>query len=102
MFLPTTQLWVAFAPAPAAIDWFTQSTAQRESTNWLRFVSGALLGFALSDMLLLLITAQVWLALAGLGLLGLYTLFVAAGLWRTGAWRRVLTEHFPGIELEGS
>lgn len=96
LFVPTTQLLFAFAPLPAAIDWLAQSAGRRESSNPVRVVTGALLGVAFADALVLLLTEN-WLLFAGAVLvLGLYVATILSVLKVTGAWRRVIGEHFPG------
>ncbi|MCI4372418.1 MAG: DUF2085 domain-containing protein [Thermoplasmata archaeon] len=98
LFGQNIQLLIALAPLPAALDWTTQALGRRESSNLLRAASGALLGFALTDVVLLIVT-QRWLFVGGAFLV--FTVYVAAVLLAlkfSGAWRRVLEEHFPGFD----
>lgn len=96
LFDPPFQLPFALAPLPAALDWVTQSIGTRESTNPLRIVSGALLGAAFADLLALAFTGQWLLFLGALGVIAAYIGGIGFILYRTGSWRRVLEEHFPG------
>jgi uncharacterized membrane protein len=98
LFEPSTQLIFAFAPLPAAIDWITQTTGRRESTNSLRVVSGLLLAMALTDSLALLLTEKWTLLLGAALIVGVYLGSLLLVLRATGGWRRVLEEHFPGFE----
>lgn len=94
LFVPTTQLLFALAPLPAAIDWLAQSAGWRESSNPIRLVTGAFLGLAFADALALLVTEN-WLLFAGAVLVfGVYVAALLATLKVTGAWRRVIEEHF--------
>lgn len=95
---PFQLVWVV-APLPAAVDWSLQAIRGRESTNLRRLISGALLGAAFLDVLLLLLT-RTWLGVAAAVVVFLaYALGIAALLFASGAWRRVLEEHLPGIVL---
>ncbi|MCI4369505.1 MAG: DUF2085 domain-containing protein [Thermoplasmata archaeon] len=99
-------LWVqvplATAPVPAAIDWLTQSARGRNSTNSLRVLTGSLLGASFAD-LAALVWLHEWLFVAGAVVILLaYVVVILGYLKVTGAWRRVLVEHFPGIELPAS
>jgi uncharacterized membrane protein len=101
LFDPRVEWAFALFPLLAAVDWFTQAIGPRESTNGLRLLSGALLGFAAFDVLALLLTGR-WFLLAGaLLIVAVYLAGLALALRITGAWRRVLEEHLPGITLEG-
>jgi len=100
LFDPRVEWVLAFFPLLAAWDWVGQAEGRRESTNPLRIVSGALLGFAALDVLALLLTGR-WTSLAGAILVvAAYLGVVALALRASGAWRRVLEEHFPGIAIE--
>jgi len=88
---------IALAPVPATVDWLTQSVGKRESTNLLRFVTGALLGFAFADVLALL-WFRSWLFFLGAALVFLtYSGAIVLILLRAGALRRVVAEHFPEV-----
>jgi uncharacterized membrane protein len=102
LLTPQVQLLFALAPLVAAVDWLTQSLGWRESNNTLRLLSGVLLGMALTDVLILLLSGN-WL-LFGTAMLvaALYIAVLAIVLKITGAWRRVLEEHFPGVEIGSS
>lgn len=97
LFVPTTQLVFAVAPLPAAIDWLTQSGGTRESSNPVRLITGACLGLAFADAFALLLTED-WLLLAGSVIVfALYIATILSVLKVSGAWRRVVDEHFPGV-----
>jgi uncharacterized membrane protein len=100
LFAPSIQLVFAIAPLPAAIDWISQSLGHRESTNALRFSSGALLGLAFTDVLALVVEAR-WLetSIAFLTLTA-YIVGLLLVLWWTGGWKKVLAEHFPEVASE--
>ncbi|MHB8351642.1 MAG: DUF2085 domain-containing protein [Thermoplasmata archaeon] len=102
LFDPPVQLLFALAPFPAALDWVTQSLGRRESTNHVRLFSGALLGASFADLLALAITGRWLLLLGGIVVAGLYVGAIGFVLFHTGAWRRVLEEHFPGAGRDGS
>jgi uncharacterized membrane protein len=99
LFAPAFQIACALAPLPAAADWLTQSLGRRESTNGVRLISGALLGLAVADALALLLLGQ-WLYFgAAVLVFGFYVVGLLAVLRATGGWRRVLAEHFPGVDV---
>jgi uncharacterized membrane protein len=86
-----------FGPLPAALDWATQTTGTRESSNGLRLSSGILLGMSVADAVSLLILGE-WFFLAGAALvLTAYVVSLALFLRVSGSWRRVIEEHFPGL-----
>jgi uncharacterized membrane protein len=98
LFSPPTQIAFAVAPAPAAIDWLSQSLGARESANWIRVPTGTLLGMAATDALALLLTER-WMSAIAMGLVAAaYAGIILILLRITGGWRRVVEEHFPGIE----
>lgn len=86
---------VALLPAPAAIDWFTQAIGRRESNNSLRIVSGALLGFAGMDFLMLLLTQHWILGVGALLVVAIYLIALMGGVHWSGAIERIVREHFP-------
>lgn len=92
---------VAFAllPAPSALDWIRQSTRRHESTNRLRIATGALLGVAFGGLVALLASGELLFFLGGVGILGVYFAGLLVALRSGDAWRRVLNEHFPDLEL---
>ncbi len=92
---------VAFAslPAPSAIDWLLQSTGRHESTNAVRLVTGALLGAAFGGLIALLVARDWVYLLGGVAVLAGYFGGLLVTLRYTGAWRRVLQEHFPDLAL---
>lgn len=96
---PITLVVAALLPLPAALDWITQSTGARESGNRVRLVTGVALGAAVADLLTLLLTARVELFLGGLLILAAYLAGVLLSLKVSGAWRRVIHEHFPDVEV---
>jgi uncharacterized membrane protein len=99
LFAPGAQFLIALGPLPAAFDWTTQALGRRESSNRLRVASGTLLGCALTDMLLLIVTERWLFVGAGLLVFAIYAAAVLIVLKFSGAWRRVLDEHFPGFDL---
>ncbi len=99
VFSLVVQSITSLLPLLAAWDWTSQALGQRESTNLLRLASGGLLGVAFIDLLGLLVFRQFEMFLGGLLILSLYVAGIAIILRVTGAWRRVLEEHFPGIDL---
>jgi uncharacterized membrane protein len=99
MFSLRVQAVVALLPMAAALDWATQSMTLRESTNQLRVASGAMLGFALTDLVGALIARQWFVVAGGIGVLAIYAIGLTVVLWVSGAWRRVLEQHFPGVEV---
>ncbi|OGS50040.1 MAG: hypothetical protein A3K65_06075 [Euryarchaeota archaeon RBG_16_68_12] len=102
LFLPAIQVLFALAPVPSALDWLTQSLGRRESTNGLRVLSGLLLGASFADALILLLAGEWSLFLAAMGVVAIYVGALALVLRVTGGWRRVLEEHFPGLEIGDS
>lgn len=97
--LPIQAAILGILPMAAALDWITQSLGRRESNSGLRLLSGALLGFAVGDGLGALIAAQ-WVVVAlGVGVAAAYLLGLTWILWRSGAWRTVLQQHLPGIDV---
>lgn len=99
LFSLEVQVWFAVAPLAPAVDWVRQAVRGAESTNLRRVVSGALLGAALLDAVILAATVHwVYLAVA-VGVFLLYAVSITAVLVASGAWRTVLSEHFPGISL---
>jgi len=102
LFSIRTQAVLTLFPLLASGDWVSQSMGRRESSNLLRVLSGALLGFALVNALGLLLTGQLSIFLGQALVAGAYLGALLLALWVTGAWRRVLVEHFPGIPLPPS
>lgn len=90
---------VAALPLLAGWDWVTQSMGRRESTNALRFASGLLLGVGFAVVVELLLTARWEWFLGSVAVLALYLGVVLLILWRSGAWVRVVEQHFPGTEI---
>ncbi len=90
----------ALLPLPAALDWLAQSIGRHESTNGLRLVTGPLLGIAYADLVGLLVTQRWTLFLGGVALFALYLGLITLVLRATGAWRRVVEEHFPALAFE--
>jgi uncharacterized membrane protein len=87
----------ALLPLPAAVDWITQSIGRRESSNRLRLVSGAGLGFAGLLLVATLVTAHWEFFFGGLFVAAVYVASLAITLRVSGAWIRVVEEHFPGL-----
>jgi uncharacterized membrane protein len=99
LFSPEVQVWFAIAPLAAAVDWVRQAVLGAESTTPRRMITGALLGAALLDTAILALSER-WFELAiAVGVFLLYALAIMAILVSSGAWRTVLSEHFPGISL---
>jgi uncharacterized membrane protein len=93
--MPLAGVVLAVCPAPAWLDWVTQTVRSRESSNALRVTSGALLGAALGGLVAFGWHERWVLFGAGLGIVGSYLGLAMGILARTGAWRRVVAEHFP-------
>jgi len=68
-------LWYVL-PAPAIIDWITQSCKLRESKNTIRVGTGYLLGIGLGLVFLLLAKGMLYLFLFALMILGVYILSI--------------------------
>lgn len=94
------QLLFALLPLPAALDWFTQATGGRESRNSLRVISGALLGAAFTDLVASVLLARWTIVVAGVFVLLLYIIALMVSLRLSGAWRKVIADHFPGISFD--
>jgi uncharacterized membrane protein len=92
---PLAGLVLGLCPSFALVDWLAQTTNSRESSNRLRVISGGLLGAAFGGLVAFGLKGS-WL-LFGLGflVLGGYLVVALVVLQRTGAWRRVIAEHFP-------
>ncbi len=99
-FTPQVQFLFAFAPLPGAIDWVTQAVGWRESTNTLRVLTGLLAGATMADGIALIVLQQWALVVAACLVLTGYILGILLAIRRSGAWARVLEEHFPGLEIE--
>ena len=56
-------LIMTFFPLPSTIDWLTQTMGMRESKNWLRILTGHLLGIAWGLLFLSLISGRLGLNL---------------------------------------
>ncbi|MCL4324237.1 MAG: DUF2085 domain-containing protein [Candidatus Thermoplasmatota archaeon] len=95
LFLPIPQLLIALAPLLATVDWLTQSLGKRESSNSLRLVSGALLGFALSDAGTLLLTWRWLYFLYAVAFFLIYAAAIIVVLFARGDVSRIVAEHFP-------
>jgi uncharacterized membrane protein len=94
------QLVVAAFPAFPAWDWIAQTVSKRESNNLLRIVTGSLLGFALVDGLAAILTAHWTIAIGATIIFVAYVVILMVALRLSGAWREVIEEHFPGVELQ--
>ncbi len=94
---PLVEVLFALGPLPAAVDWLTQSLGLRESWNGLRLVSGTLLGLSIAFALSLLAEGRWTLFALSLGVAALYLGAVSTVLFRSGRWREVVEEHFPGV-----
>jgi uncharacterized membrane protein len=69
-------LLLAILPAPAMVDWTTQSCKIRESKNLIRVGTGFLLGIGWGLFFLLLAKGMLYLLLIGLMILCAYILLV--------------------------
>ncbi len=92
---PVAEVALALCPSAALVDWLTQTVGSRESNNSLRVASGFLLGVAVGGWLEFGVTGRWLLFGSGVAVLGLYLAIASLVLYRTGAWRRVVAEHFP-------
>lgn len=92
---PLAGLLLAAGPALAATDWLEQAAGRRESNNPIRVVSGVALGGSFGGLVAFGVSQQWWLLAAGFGVLGIYLGALSVLLFRSGAWRNVLAEHFP-------
>jgi len=100
IFDDRVQLLFALLPLPAALDWITQAAGRRESRNSLRVLSGMMLGAAFTDLLASLVLARWTIVLVGLFVLLLYVLALMVSLRISGAWTKVIADHFPGTLLD--
>lgn len=94
---PLAAVLLGLAPAVAMVDWLVQTVRSQESTNLRRVLSGGLLGAAFGGWVAYGVTWHAVLFAGGWVVLALYLALVCGVLYRTGAWRRVLAEHFPGV-----
>jgi len=65
-------LIMAFFPLPSTIDWLTQSIGMRESKNWIRILTGHMLGIAWGLLFLALIKGTLHLFSYGALMLATY------------------------------
>ncbi len=92
---PLAATLIGIGPIVALIDWLTQTVRARESTNPIRVLSGGLVGAAFGGWVAFGV-AQHWTLFAlGTLMLGAYLAIAAGVLYWSGAWRKVLAEHFP-------
>jgi uncharacterized membrane protein len=96
---PALLLGIAALPAPAALDWILQALGRRESNNTTRLITGFALGIAVGVVIALLLRREWLYLVASLAVIFAYFVALVETLRRTGAWRHVLEEHFPGIEI---
>jgi len=73
---------MAFFPLPSTIDWLTQSIGVRESKNWIRVLSGHLLGIAWGLLFLSLIKGMLYLFLYGILILATYFASIFIFSWK--------------------
>jgi len=92
---PLAGVILGLCPSLAMADWLSQTVRSRESNNALRVTSGFLVGVAFAGLVGYAVS-QRWLFF-GLGVVVLSTYLAVAAfvLYRTGAWRKVVAEHFP-------
>ena len=92
---PAVALVLGICPAAAMADWLTQAVRSRESNNFLRLGSGALLGVAVGGLVAYGLFRHWVLFGAGMAVVGLYLGIASLALYRTGSMRRVVADHFP-------
>ena len=85
---------VSALPAPATLDWMTQSCGLRESKNVIRVATGYLLGVAEGLILLSLASGMLQLSLMVLAVVGIYFLMIYAVALKTGCLDSYLRENF--------
>ena len=78
-------LIMAFFPLPSTVDWLTQSIGMRESKNWIRVITGYLLGIALTLLFLSLIEGTFHLFLYGVLILAAYLAPIFIFSWKINA-----------------
>ena len=76
-------LIMAFFPLPSAVDWLTQSVGMRESKNWIRILTGHLLGIAWGHLFLSLVNGMLHVFLYGLVILATYFISIFILCWKT-------------------
>jgi uncharacterized membrane protein len=67
---------ISFLPLAAVVDWFSQSAKLRESKNWIRIISGFLLGSSEALFLLLIVNGFFLMALVSFGIASIYALSI--------------------------
>jgi len=83
-------LIMAFFPLPSTIDWITQSVGMRESKNWIRVLTGYLLGIAWGLLFLSLIKGMLHLFLCGILILATYLASIFIFSWKTGILKNLV------------
>ena len=78
-------LIMALFPLPSTIDWVTQSIGIRESKNWIRVITGHLLGITWGLLFLSLIGGMLHLFFYGVLILATYLASILLFIWKTGA-----------------
>lgn len=101
-FTVQTQVLFAFAPLPGAIDWVTQAVGRRESTNSLRVVTGFLAGATMADGIALIVLQRWMIVAAAFAVLAGYILGLLLTIRASGAWEKIIEEHFPGLEVKSA
>jgi uncharacterized membrane protein len=85
---------ISALPAPATLDWMTQSCGLRESKNAIRITTGYLLGAAEGLALLLLASGMLQLFLMVLAVVGVYFLMIYVVALKTRFLDSYLRENF--------
>ena len=66
-----------FFPFPSTVDWTTQKFGLRESKNWIRGMTGYLLGLAQGYLILSFIKGMTGISLFGMAIVTLYLFSIA-------------------------
>jgi len=82
-------LIMALFPLPSTIDWLTQSIGIRESKNWIRVITGHMLGIAWGLLFISLISGMLNLFLYGFLILATYLASIFLFIWKTNALKNL-------------
>lgn len=85
--IPAWLHWLitTFFPLPSTVDWLTQRKGMRESKNWIRIITGYLLGIAWGSLFLSLIKGMLHLFLYGILILVTYLASIFILSWKINA-----------------
>jgi len=89
-------LIMAFFPLPSTIDWLTQSIGIRESKNWIRILTGHMLGIAWGLLFLSLIRNMLHLFLYGVLILATYFASIFIFIWKMNTLKLYLNQQAVG------